>query len=71
MMEPLNVPQAGDVDRGSTLIILLSIFSTLSTVTTILRLFARYLKHQFGWDDLAIFIAWILLTIQISFDVLE
>lgn len=43
--------------RGSNIVILVSTFTTLSTLTTILRLFVRSINHHAGWDDLTIGLA--------------
>ena len=60
-------PSYSDVDRGTTLIVLAAVFTFFSTITTIIRIFIRAVKHQLGWDDFSIALAVILLLIQLTF----
>ena len=64
-------PPDGDVDRGTTLIVLTAVLTCFSTMTTIIRIFVRVIKHQLGWDDFSITSAVILLLIQLIFTGLE
>ena len=51
----------GDVNRGTTLVVLCGIFGFISTTMTIIRIIVRRLSRQLGWDDLAISAATIFL----------
>ncbi len=61
----------GDVDRGTTLIVLAAVLTFFSTITTIMRIFIRAIKHQLGWDDFSITLAILLLLVQLTFTGLE
>ena len=58
-------------NRGPTVIILVSLLTSLSVITTTVRLVVRYLEHQLGKDDLAISTAVILSILQLAFYILE
>ena len=64
-------PPGGDVDRGTTLIVLAAVLTFFSTTTCIIRIFIRAIKHQLGWDDFTITLATLLLLIQLVFTGLE
>ena len=51
----LSPPPGGDEDRGHRLLVVGSIFATISTVTILLRLFVRtMIVKPLGLDDLLI-----------------
>lgn len=68
MEAPLARPPDGDIDRGTTWIILLAIFGFIAITTTIIRLYVRTLNRQLGWDDFFIGLAAITLLVQITFN---
>lgn len=41
-------------DRGPNVVILTSLFTSLSIITTVIRLITRKLNHHLSWDDLAV-----------------
>ncbi|KAL8945211.1 MAG: hypothetical protein Q9211_000261 [Gyalolechia sp. 1 TL-2023] len=70
-MHGLKPPADGHVNRGTTLIIITSLLTALSTITTSIRIAVRSIKHQMGWDDLAISLATLLALVEIVFNGLE
>ena len=58
-------------NRGHTIIILVSVLTSLSVITTSIRLAARYLRGQLGKDDLAIATSVILSILQWAFNITE
>ena len=67
----LYPPPDGDVSRGPAFITITIVFGLISTASTVLRLSARTLRRDFGWDDLTLAIAVVLLDVQMIFDGLE
>ncbi len=70
-MENLGPPPGGDVTRGTTFIILVGVFTFLSTITTALRLGVRFANRQQGWDDFTIALAMFLVLVQVVFNGLQ
>lgn len=66
-MENSSPPPGGDVNRGTTFIVLTVVFSFLTTITTVLRISIRLINRQLGWDDFTIAISAILVLIQLVF----
>ena len=64
-------PPDGDVNRGTTFIVLAAVFAFLSTATTATRLTVRTLNRQLGWDDFCIGVASTLVLIQLVFNGLQ
>lgn len=60
-----------DVNRGTPIIVLALVFTTLSTLTTVIRLTVRGINRQLGWDDLAIALASTLAIVQAPFNILS
>lgn len=60
-----------DVDRGFPIIVLASVFTTLSSLTTVIRLTVRGINRQLGWDDLAIAAATTTAIVQWPFNILS
>ncbi len=58
-------------NRGPTIIILVSVLTSISVITTTIRLVVRQLKRQLGSDDLVIGIGVILSILQWAFNILE
>lgn len=70
-MDPQSPSPAGDVNRGTTFIVLAVVFGFLSTATTAVRISIRALSRQLGWDDLAIVLASSLVMIELVFNGLQ
>ena len=66
-----DLASAAQPNRGPTVIILVSLLTSLSVITTTVRLVVRYLKHQLGKDDLVISTGVILSILQWAFNILE
>ena len=49
-----TIPSEDDANRGTTLIITLTIMTTTTTATVLLRLYVRSLTKKLGLDDLFI-----------------
>ncbi|KAI9148761.1 putative integral membrane protein [Paramyrothecium foliicola] len=49
-----------DVDRAASFIAIFTAQCALATVVVVLRFWARYHIHNFGWDDLFMLLTWIL-----------
>ncbi|KAL8901479.1 MAG: hypothetical protein Q9207_005177 [Kuettlingeria erythrocarpa] len=64
-------PGGDDTERRATLIIVAIVFTVLAMITTTIRLTVRSLKHQFGWDDLAISLASVLDILKLVFGGLQ
>lgn len=62
---------AAQPNRGPTVVILVSLLTSLSVVTTTVRLTVRYLKRQLGTDDMAIGASAILSILQWAFNILQ
>ena len=58
-------------NSGVPLIIVTVIFATLSTVTTSMRLLAKILHRQLQTEDYTLFVAWLLMMVQVIFVGLE
>ena len=70
-MEHLPKPPDGDVtSRGKVLISIVSVLVFLTALTTSLRLYVRYMKRQYGYDDLFIALATCVLLVQLAFSAL-
>lgn len=67
----MNLLGEGDSNRGTTFIILAIVFGSLSTITTLIRIRVRSIKHQLGWDDFAIGLASVLIVVELVFNGLE
>ena len=48
-----------DESRGSLLLGITAFVFVLSTITLALRIYVRFKKNAFGWDDYTIFVAWV------------
>lgn len=70
-MNSLEPPASGDINRGTTFIIIAALFTALSTITTSVRIAVRSVKRQMGWDDLAISLANLLALLELVFNGLE
>lgn len=70
-MESLRPPPGGDVNRGTTFIVMAAVFASLSLATTTIRITVRSIKHQLGWDDYTIAVATFLLLLELVFNGLQ
>ncbi|KAL8833983.1 MAG: hypothetical protein Q9170_003985 [Blastenia crenularia] len=70
-MNNLEPPAKGDVNRGTSFIIIAALFAALSLITTSVRVAVRSVKRQMGWDDFAISLATILVLVELVFNGLE
>lgn len=70
-MNSLERPAKGDVNHGTSFMIIAALFLALSVITTSVRVAVRSVKHQLGWDDYAISLATILALVEIVFNGLE
>ena len=57
-------------DRGPNVVILTSVFTTISVLSTSVRLAMRTAHHQLGWDDLAISLAVLFTIVSWPFTIL-
>ena len=71
MEAPLLPPPDGNVNRGSSLVVICAVMGSLSTATMVMRIGIRSVNRQLGWDDLTIGLAWSFLIIGMSFNGLE
>ncbi len=70
-METLGPPPDGNVTKGTTFIILATVLTSISLITTAMRLGVRITNRQQGWDDLTIALAMILGLVQLVFSGLQ
>lgn len=66
-----ELPRGGDVNKGTTFIILVAVLAPISIITTALRVGVRIANRQQGWDDFTIAFATILVLIQFVFNGLQ
>ena len=64
-------PRGGDVNKGTTFIILVAVLGPISTITTALRVGVRIANRQQSWDDFTIALATILVLIEFVFNGLQ
>ena len=51
-------PEGGDVNRGPSVTVCVTVLFTASLITTIVRMYVRkYIVRQIGWDDYTICVA--------------